>query len=274
MGTQLYGRYVDLTVAPIGGAPGVRVRDLRVAFEAKKTSTSAANEGTVEVYNLSPQSRTAIDRKGQGVVLKAGYQDVNGTLLAGDLRRVEHRREGVDVISRMEVRDGGAGLYGSRFSGSYKAGTSRLAVIRDLVGALSGVDLGLVSATGLRGTTDHRLALHGLARVCLDKVCRAWGVEFSVQDGAAQFLDPTGTRGGGTLAIKLTPQTGLIGSPAKTQSGVRGTCLLRADMLPGSYLVLDSTELCNGSYRVQSLSHAGDTRGAGQWLTTFEAVRL
>ena len=274
MGAQLYNRYLDLTIAPIGGAPGVRVRDLRVTFEIKKTSTSAPNEATLEVYNLSKQNRTAIDAKGQGVVLKAGYLDVSGTLLVGDVRRVEHARQAPDIITRIEVRDGGQALYGSEFARSYGATSSRVAVVRDLVSTLTGVSLGMVSASGLSGNVGRRLALSGLSRVCLDKVCRAWGVEFSVQDGVAQFLDPTGTRGGGSVAIKLSPTSGLIGSPAKTQRGCTFTSLLRADMLPGSYVIISDTELGDGNYRVQSLVQKGDTHGSGSWLTDGEGLRL
>jgi len=283
MGAQLFGRYLKLTVAPIGGAPGVLIENsasrsgLRVFFEVKKTRSSAANEAVVEIYNLGEQNRTAIDAVEQGVVLEAGFDDLHGIVLSGTVRRggILHSKESTDLVTRLEVRDGGKGLYGSRFSRSYTAGTSKLSIIRDLVTSLTGVDLGLVAATGLNGTTSQRLALSGLTRVCLDKVCRSWGVEFSVQDGAAQFLDPTQTRGGGALAIKLTPASGLLGSPAKTSTGIRCESLLRADMLPGSYLEIADTRNADGYYKVQSLIHSGDTRAPGLWKThSIEGVRL
>ena len=75
--------------------------------------------------------------------------------------------------------------------------------------------------------------------------------------------------------IKLTPSSGLVGSPARTNKGCQFSCLLRADMLPGSYVELADTELCDGYYKVQSMEHSGDSRSPGQWLTgNVEAVRL
>lgn len=283
MGAILFGRYLDLTIAPIGGAPGVRIKadangnTLRVGFHIKRTATSAANEAEIEVYNLSPQNRTAIDKEEQGVVLEAGFEDVSATLLVGDIRRggIHHRKEGPDFVTRLEVRDGGRGLYGSRFSGSYKAGTPKLVIVQDIVGHLAGVEMGYAGAAGLQGNTSQRVVLAGMARICLDKVCRAWGVEFSVQNGSAQFLDPTQTRGGAALAIKLTPTSGLIGSPAKTNKGCQFDCLLMADMIPGSPVQLADTLLCDGFYRVQSLEYVGDSRAPGAWRNqTVEAVRL
>ena len=274
MGAQLYGRYLDLTVAPLSGGPGLQVKELRVTFDVTKTATSAPNAATVQIYNLNKANRAAVEKKNQTVVLKAGYEDLYGTILVGTLRRVEHSRSGPDIISKLEVRDAGKALYESEFHRSYSAQTQRLAVVRDLVAALTGVVLGKVDADGLEGAVGRRLALAGLARVQLDKVCRAWGVEWSVQDNTAQFLDPSGVLHGGNLAIKLTPTSGLVGSPARTNRGVKCQSLLRPDMLPGSYLVLADTESCNGNFKAQKVHHAGDSWGSGQWLTDAEAIRL
>lgn len=273
MGAQLFDRVLDLTVAPLSGGSGLQVKDLRVTFNVVKTSTSEPNTAEIEIYNLSSANRGLIEQKNQAVVLKAGYRDLSGTIVIGHLRRVEHRKEGSDVISKLEVKDGGKDLYEVEFRRSYTKGTSRMSVVRDIIGTMSTVSLGTVAATRLQGNLPSKLALSGLARVCMDKVCRAWGVEWSVQDGVAQFLDPTGTRGGGTLAIKLTTTSGLIGSPAKTQRGCTFQSLLRPDMLPGSYVTLESV-LVSGAFKVQKVTHAGDKMAPGAWLSNAEAVRL
>lgn len=276
MGAEQYNRYMDLTVAPLSGAAGLAVRgirSLRVEFEVTRTSTSEPNKASIDIHNLSPTSRGFVQDENQAVILKAGYVDRHGIICAGHLKRVEHSRQGASVLTHLEIKDGGKDLYRVRFNRSYKAGVSKVGVIQDLVAALPNVALGTIAASALQGNTPSRLALNGLARVQLDKLARSWGFEWSVQNGTAQFLDPTGAIASTEPITVLSPTTGLIGSPARTQKGCTFECLLDSTMHPGSKVQIQSA-LVNGFFKVQSLTQQGDTHAAAGWINSGEAIRL
>jgi len=133
-------------------------------------------------------------------------------------------------------------------------------------------DTGPLLADALDGNISGKLALAGRARVVLDRLTRAWGAEWSIQDGAVQVLDPTGTRQPAALALVLSPKTGLLESPVKTQRGAKWKSWLMADQLPGAYVTLES-EFIKGSFKAESIHHTGDTHGQ-PWHTEAEGVKL
>ena len=271
MGVELYNRKVDLTVAQINGSPGLRVKDLRVAFDISKSSTSEPNAATVDVYNLNDQSRAFVETKNQVLILKAGYEDLLSTILIGNVRRVEHEFVPPDIITHMEVRDGGKSLYESEFRRYYPAGSSKLSVVRDILGSMEGIETGVILTTALNGTTK-KLSLSGLSRVVLDRRAKAWGFEWSVQDGTAMVLDRGSTTVPQASAIILNRTSGLLDSPVKTQRGAKFKSLLRPDMPVGGFVIVQSRFL-TARLKVESLRHVGDTKG-NTWNTEAEGRKI
>lgn len=287
MGIELFGRVAEVVVAPIDGGAGINVSGLRVVFRASQTSTSEPNSATVSVYNLSAYSRGRIKAKDQAVIVKAGYQDLVGQVCAGVIKRVEHRREGVDVVTELEIKDGGQDLLEPVFQRSYAANTSRRRIVQDIIGTMSNTATGRLNAAGISGSTPGKLSFATTSKLALDRLARAWGFEWSVQDGVLQILDPDGTVEPEESAVILTPDTGLLGSPARTaqegargagtrvraqQEGARFQSLLRPELRPGRYVLLES-EFLSGAFKVQSTEHVGDTHG-NDWKTDVEAVQI
>lgn len=287
MGVELFDRRAELVVAPTDGSYGIEVSGLRVTFRVEKTSSSEPNAATIGVYNLAEFSRGRIRVKDQAVVLRAGYVDLVEHVCAGVIKRVEHRREGVDTVTEIEIKDGGQDLLEPEFRRSYAAGTSRRRIIEAILSTMTHTTAGTVSAAGVAGSISSKLSFSTTCKLALDRLARAWGFEWSIQDGAVQILDPDGTIDPVELAIKLTPDTGLIGSPARTgqegrrttrsrtraqRAGAKFRCLLTPSIRPGRYVLLES-EFVSGAFKVQSVEHQGDTHG-DDWTTEVEAVQI
>lgn len=287
MAVELFSRKAQTIVAPVDGTEGIDVTGLRTVFNVSKTSTSEPNTATVGVYNLSPYSRDRIQAKDQFVILRAGYEDLVQQVCSGVVKRVEHKREGVDIVTEMELKDGGKDLLEPEFRRAYSKGTARLKIVNDIVGAMPNTTKGRINATGVTGFTAGKLAFSTTCKLALDRLARAWSFEWSIQEGAIQVLDREGTLDTVELATVVSPGTGLIGSPSRTgQEGLRGSktrkrkprsgatfqTLLIPSIAPGKYVILES-EFVSGSYKVQSVEHIGDTHG-NDWNTKVEAIQI
>ena len=272
MGVELYNRRAALTVAPITGEEGIKIEGLRIAFEIEKTSTSEANKGTIRIYNLAEQTRDWLQAKDQAIVLEAGYLELVQRLFAGVIDRLEHKREGVNMVTEIECKDGGLDLRDPEFHRSYPAGSSKTAIIRDIIAAMPHTDQGALIAAGISGTTPGKLSLSGGCKRVLDRLARSWDFEWSIQDGALQVLEEGEALTPSALAIVLTPDTGLLGVPTKTDRGAKFSSLLLPSIKPGTYVSIES-EFLTGSYKADSMRHVGDTHG-NDWNTETEGRRL
>lgn len=288
MAVELYGRKAQVIVAPVDGSDGIDVTGLRIEFNVKRTSTSEPNTATVKVYNLSEWSRGHIKAKDQAVVVNAGYQDLIERVCSGVIKRVEHRREGlVDIVTEMEIKDGGRDLLEPEFRRSYGRGTSRRTIIENILSAMPYTSKGRLAASGISGVTGGKLSLSTTCKLALDRLARAWDFEWSIQDGALQILDSDGTLEPQELAIVIGADSGLISIPSKTgqegprksgsrarkqRPGAKFRTLLMPSMRPGRYVLLRS-EFVTGAFKVQSVEHNGDTH-SGDWSTDVEAVQI
>jgi hypothetical protein len=287
MGVELFDRAAELVVAPIDGGDGLDVSGLRIVFNVKKSSSSEPNTATVSVWNLSSMSRGRIKSKDQAVVLKAGYTDLLEQLAVGVIKRVEHRREGVDIVTELEIKDGGQDLLEPEFRRSYTGGTSRRRIINDILSKMPHTSVGRIAASGINGSISGKMAFSTTCKRALDRLARSWDFEWSIQDGAVQMLDRDSAIEPVELAIVLNEKTGLIGSPARTgqegarksrsktrkqQTGAKFDSLLLPSLRPGRYVLLES-EFVTGAFKAQSVEHAGDTHGS-DWKTTTEAVQI
>lgn len=287
MTVELFNRQSQVIVAPVDGGDGLDVSGLRVTFRVGKTSTSEPNTATVAIYNLAEFSRGRIKAKDQAVIVRAGYVDLVEQVCAGVIKRVEHRREGVDIVTELELKDGGRDLLEPEFRRSYQRATSRRRIIDDILRTMPHTSRGRINAAGVAGVTSGKLSFSTTSKLAIDRLARAWDFEWSIQDGAIQVLDPDGTVEPVELATVLSPETGLIGSPARTgqegrkssrsrsrkqQTGAKFQTLLFPSIRPGRYVLLES-EFVSGAFKVQSVEHTGDTHG-NDWSTDVEAVQL
>jgi len=256
-----------IKIAPQGG----QKEALSVKFTVKKDLTSKPNTAELQIYNLSPDTRLALQKlKDATVQIDAGYVGSTSTIFLGDMRTGFGAHTGPDWITTLSAGDGEAKLRTARVQTALRAGTDIATVFRALSTAL-GVSKGNLDAAvsaiqgaGFSSQFSLGTVLSGSAASEMDRITASVDYTWSVQGGKLQLV-PRGQALAGS-AILLTEKTGMIGSPTVDKDGVVSVKMLMvADVYPGRKIVLQASEI-KGQYAIQETAHTGDTRGQDWYI--------
>lgn len=240
-------------------------RDLYLTAQVEHTQGKRPGKGKAELYNLSEESIAFLERC-VGVSVLAG-EEVPSLLFRGDLsaRDVRTRLDGVDRITSLEAGDGREAYRSGRFSRSYPEGTQRSEVLADLV-SIAGLSVGYTAELEPLAY-ESGLVLSGRLRDALDELLGD-SYQWAIQDGQLEIH--AAGEAGPARAVVIAPDSGLIGSPERTDKGVGFSCTLLPELRPRRLLMLESA-LVSGWYRATKVSHDCDSRGI-TWQSSVEAV--
>lgn len=312
--TDLFGRRVSVTVDALGAQRLTITEEMRIAFDITKTVASETNKATIDLYNLAQTTRDRF-KKGDEVVVEAGYAGLVEEIYRGEITRPSSGRSGADFVTTLECGDGAETYAAQSVEQEFAAGTRVRDVIKRVAGEFtkpipdasgSPVRFGELPKKGQKGVgkfkdekpsriqfrnidadlsaldTDlgeagfslvlrRAFAVSGNAKEVMDKLGAMWRFDWSVQDGVFQI-----TSYGRPLvgeAVALSPEHGLIGTPAKMEDGsVRMVSLLIPQLRPGIQVQLTS-EALSGTYRADVVRFTGDTH-AENWTAEVEARAL
>lgn len=257
----------------------LKFSDRRVVFSVEKTLAPNPNAATIAIYNLDETARKKLTlAKYPTVRLAAGYEKTSPTqIFYGQLIHVEHNVVEQDMVTTLTTGDGAVAYRTARIEASFGPKTKTDAVLRTLIKALglrpgntqkALADLAKSSFANiyLQGTVVSGPVAHQITQLT-----RSAGLGWSIQDGAVQILDLNPTMA--KFAIVLTPQTGLIGSPAISNKGiVSGKALIVPDMIPGRQIQITSKFL-TGQFQLDKVTYEGDSFG-DSWYCLFEGSGL
>ena len=274
---SLFGRQSRITIGTL------ELTGHRAVFAIEKSIKPEPNTLSLQVYNLSPDHRAQLqelkptERSTRGIPVKieAGYSDMS-QLWLGDLTTVSSAREGVDWVTTLSSGDGQNAIKNSRIKAPFGPKTDIQTALRAIAKSM-GVGLGNLNLTALTlklkdGGTKLPASkiMLGPAYKVMNDIARSADLEWSIQDGALQFT-PRG-KALPTQAFVLTPQTGLIGSPAVDNEGVlTAQALMIPDLKVGSIVIVESSSV-RGQYRVERATWTGDTHGQ-DWYVTIQGIR-
>lgn len=267
--TQLFGRQCRVQVDTLG------LEGFDVRFEITKSlAPKTPNAAEVLVYNLSVDNRQRLQEMEKVYVsIDAGYIDGTSLIFRGDLRDVVSSRQGADWITTI-TSDSGRRARKKRLVRSFAPGASVSSVLQAAAKGM-GVRLGNTAQrtveAKISGTQASKFfngyAIAGAIDEELDRLARSCGLEWSIQDDELQFLDygePLAQ-----LAVRLTTDTGLLGSPEPGNKGVvEARCLMLPDLYPGRRVDLQS-EHVRGMHRLETTKHVGSTFSA-EWYIDLQ----
>ncbi|MCF1502202.1 hypothetical protein L0F51_00285 [Afifella sp. H1R] len=258
-------------------------RQLRVRFSVSKGISGVANTATIEIFNLAKDRRKAVGKELDDVLLEAGYWPPTGgnnvgIIFKGQMRDVEHRYEGADIITKLECGDGDRGLRRATISKTFPAGTPVKEVVEELQRKFEehGIDRG--EWRGLDDLPPYKRP-YSMCSTCdreMDRIARSNKLYWSIQNGAMEIITSDGFI---ESAVYLTPETGLIGVPTLTDNGIRCDALLNPEVRPNRKVVVQSKTLEmnseGGVYRVSQAAYTGDNRDDGpNFIVTIAGERI
>lgn len=250
----------------------------RCTFKVTRTSEKNPNPITVAVYNLGPETREGLSRKGARpkLLLDVGYAEGVARLCIGDVRATAHTLAKPDWQTEFQAGDGERAIQWAHLSSSFARGTTYGQVVAACAAALG---LGQGNLPEHRATLDAAgnyaagYVAHGPASAELDRVLASLGWTWSIQDEDLVLAPPSPA--GGQIVDDIGPDTGLLGSPSfarpdgKRGARVKFRALLRPALRPG--VVVNLRSLAHtGAVRVVKVDHAGDTHG-DDWTSEIEA---
>ncbi len=276
----IFDRDLVLTV----GSTEIRMRQpgvdqpaptLRVQFRVTRTNKREPNEAQVTLYNLSRQTRVAMQEKDIPTRIVCGYVNDTHQIFLGDLDYSRSTRQGTDWVTTLQSSDGGQKIRKSRVNVSLRGPakvTDALRAAADALGLEAGNLRQKIQEGGVRKTFDEftqGIVLSGKADQQLDKIVRSLGLTWSSQDGQLILLGPNETIS--QQARVLGPRTGLVGSPEPGDDGrVRCRSLLLPDLTPNNRVKVESEEI-NGFFKVEKTTYTGDTWG-NDWYADLELI--
>lgn len=258
---------------------------LNIEFQIIKDSTEKANKAYVTVYNLPDEILNYLGSnqdKSVAAILEAGQDGENIQLFAGTVEFIEDSWDRHTRKTKFIFGDAAENIAKAQTSRSYRAGTSINKIISDLV---SDMKLPVGRIANVQGSLGSSKAFTGNCSTALSNLCKEYGANFSIQDGAT-YVTVVGKRFE-SFVYEISEETGMIGSPTPKQpkpvkkskkkqdpnqedAGLTVKCQLLGGIIPQSTIYLKSRDYA-GFYKVLRLEHNGSYEG-GDWTTSMDLV--
>jgi len=269
--TQLEERKVRVEVGPAGGT-GLAFEDEDLIFKVKATRGQKPNEAEVAISNLSQATiETYLEANGiqaADLVLQVyAGSPVLGLLFRGSVARrgIETAYDIPERTTTIRAADGRRVWRDTRFSASWPPGSAVAAAFQELIKA-SNLPIGYSSA--LPGDTfAGTWSFAGRWERALTQLCVAYGLTWWIDQGALYLVNSTDDPSRGN-AVFVSPGTGLIGSPKRTDKGCDFEMLLEPKLRPGWPVVIAS-DYFDGLYRPINIEHSGATE-ARSWVSRVQ----
>lgn len=266
--------------------------------QSEKTQGSNPTSNSIEIYNLSKQTRDKIAKKNSLVVLSAGYEGNTRQVFTGQVSRPNIYRQGTDVITKLYCEDGYSPIRSVRYSKSFPKDTLYSDIFEDIISqfvsngvarASEGIILTRASKTPNKNNipselrTERSWSHSGFLFEGLDKLCKQFDYKWQIIFNRLYVYPRDDSEMSGTVTLD---QDGIVSireneestekvSSDDTPAGIKVKTLLNGDVNTAKLLILENTSgdvnfnEYAGTYRVVSVRHDLDYEGQS-WYTTIE----
>ena len=269
----------------------IEIRDLRVTFEITKSLIGFPNTARIVAYNLKQSNRNKIKEEYKKISLYAGYENNETLVFTGDIKNVNHFKSPTDWISEIFAGDGASDLESAKINKSYTQGSTVESLFNDLVKQMPGIAKGKLD--GIKECLKKKRSilktaiLSGSVKEFLDKIAETCGFDYSVNDGVIDTV-PKGKAITSDPTIIINQTNGMIGSPEITEIGANVTTYLNSSAKVGRLFKIESIsakinvgnqlfrevkKTTEGTFRINKLTHKGDTHG-DEWSTSYEGAKI
>lgn len=222
----------------------------------KVTSTN------LKLYNPAPDTIKACEKKGRGAgttypiaIVEAGYEEESGTCVIGEIFDYKVNRKGVDNILELKISDKTLQWQNAIINTTYR----KMAAINILNGILAQVGIvGNIQSLGVNKFYETFTAT--TFKSAITKIVKDTNSEFFFKNGTITIQPKTFAS---KRVLLLTPQTGLVETPQKTQRGYKFKTLFFFQLNVGDYVKLQTNsidailKITNGKKKFSTFGKAG-----------------
>ncbi|WVD70986.1 hypothetical protein RHO14_11610 [Orbus wheelerorum] len=254
-----FGRVIQLN---IGNAQQSLVyNNLKITFDVTKTISSEPNDANITIYNLNQNSRNLITSKVYDLVeLFVSYRDDDLRMIfKGEIKTVENEYSGLDIITKLKCSDGGQAYTEKVLIKTVAAGQKDSDALNDSAKSF-GILKSDVDLPNDKVLPRGRVFFSDVRDV-MDKIGLNNDADWSIQDNQLVVV-PKNKAIRNDEGYVISSNTGMIGSPQKTDQGLEVITLCNPRFKIGSLIRVESKfNEYNGDYKIQSINHSGDLTG-------------
>lgn len=236
----------------------------------------------IQVYNLKDETINAITAN-QMAVLSAGYEDDNGVIFNGTLKKKETKWEGLDKVTTFKCIDSTEDYTKSVFKKTYGRNTKASLILRELAQA-AGLAIGDIDLPVDFVYRSGKM-LNGKINTLVAEIAKDCEAKLHINKGRIYVRDRVK---GDNLGLNISKETGLIDEPEEIEEEVKDEkeskltnpkkqikgykikMLLNHKVTTDVIIKLTSKKI-SGVFRVSKGEHKGDTSGQ-EYYTECEVV--
>lgn len=256
---------------------------MNFSFEVPFEDSDEPPVATVKVINLSESTRSGI-KKGDTVILNAGYEGNIGCILVGKVAGLKHKQSNVDWTTTITVQPCADEILGKMINKTYKENTTALVIVKDLLN-IFGVEIGKCELSINMSYPRGRVCRGNLKQVLTEIIVSECKSRFIIRTTGQVYV--TKADDGINNGLILTPATGLLradeeqvaiavenksnsqktGEARDDDDYVSRSCLLNYGVATAEVVKIRSSDL-NGQFIVSKGKHTGGR--TGDWKTSME----
>jgi len=230
---------------------------ISIQFNLNRSTMASLNNCQIRILNLSQLTRSKIfqDRfnlsKRKKVILQAGYEKLS-TIFVGDIFMADSYRQGNDIITFIDARDGGFDSSGTLTNKTIQKGTTVKSAIEEMIKQFSNIKQGKIGT--VEGEFKRPVVLDGNTFELIKKYTDD---KAFIDLEKVNILQDNETITG-EIAL-INSETGLLGVPRRNDSFLTIDTLFEPRITMGQVLAIESTiqPEYDGQYKVIGVNHAG-----------------
>lgn len=280
---------------------------LNISFKCVKSSNNKdrKNEASIDIYNLSPETRKLLEEPYVQVQLQVGYKDDDDliTLFTGQVTNISSSkiapslttRKGATLVTRLDIEELYEALNNTAVASTVPVGKTVREAILEAIKSMPEVTRHELGGKNINRVLLDGASLNGTPRKVLDKLSRENNIEWQIDQGVLYVADIGGTYSDNKDSVPLIGQmSGLIDRPEfinednrrfqraaraaeegvtppkeknPKQNSLRIKTLLNPRVKAGGIIKLEFEDL-SGYYKVDSVEYVGEYRG-NEWYSTL-----
>jgi hypothetical protein len=263
------------------GSSRYDMSSLYFTFDVPFEDSEELGTATIKAHNLSKATRSGI-KKGNVIILNAGYEGDVGTIFVGKVSRVTHKKEATEWITTITATEALEEWLSSEVNKVYSAGSKASAILKDLLN-IFGLEVGKMELVVDKEYPRGKVCKGKVKTIVTEMVTSDCKSRFLIRNGTITINDPSK---GVNMGYLLSPSTGLLRASDETEDTpvttnqttiddggeaeavtYKRSCLLNYHLGPADAIQISSTTL-NGKFLIVSGAHRGNP--SGDWKTEIE----